>query len=236
MRNIKEFSDDRQKAWCLHCARTLAERTCNRDHVPTKSLLRHPYPKNLPVIEICSDCNSSFARDEEYFVAFLSAALSGSTDPDKQLHPRAARIFEAQSSLRARIEKSAQRYTTLGGEEKVHWMPDNRRIERVVLKNARGHAFYEFGEPMLEQPKHVWATPLIALTNEEREEFSSMPLTGCWPEVGSRMMTRTMTGEDMDGSWVCVQDGVYSYGVSQVGTMLVRSIIFDYLATEVYWD
>lgn len=236
MRNIKEFSDDRLKTWCLHCGRTLAAVNSNKDHVPTKSLLRLPYPANLPVVEVCAECNSSFSGDEEYFVAFLSAAISGSTDPDKQLHPRAVDIFRTQSALRARIEKSARRYTTQGGDERVLWVPDNTRIERVVVKNARGHAFFEFGEPMLERPTHIRAVPLMALSQAEREEFEAVPFNGLWPEVGSRMMTRLVTGEDMDGSWVFVQDGVYRYAVAQTGTMLVRSIVFDYLATEVYWE
>lgn len=236
MRNIEEFSDDRQKAWCLHCTRTLATLKTNKDHVPTKSLLRLPHPANLPLIQVCTECNNGFAKDEEYFVAFLSAAVSGTTDPSRQVHPVAGRILEKQASLRARIDRAARRYTTQGGEERVLWEPEKDRIERVVLKNARGHAFYEFGEPMLEQPSDIWAVPLIALSREEREEFEAIPFSGGFPEVGSRMMTRIMTGEDLDGSWVCVQDGVYRYAVVQEGTILVRSVIFDYLATEVYWD
>ena len=236
MRNIKEFSDDRQNDWCLHCARTLASLKTNKDHVPTKSLLRLPHPANLPLIQVCAECNGSFAKDEEYFVAFLSSAVSGTTDPSKQIHPVAARILEKQTSLRARIERAARRYTTHGGENRVLWEPEKGRIERVIIKNARGHAYYEFGEPMLEQPSRTWAVPLIAMSGEEREKFEAIPFNDGFPEVGSRMMTRVMTGEDLDGSWVCVQDGVYRYAVAQEGAILVRSIIFDFLATEVRWD
>ena len=49
------------------------------------------------------------------------------------------------------------------------------------------------------------------------------------------MMTRVLTGQDLDGPWVIVQDGVYRYAVSQTGGVLVRSILYDYLATEVFW-
>lgn len=236
MQNIFDFSDERQKARCLHCTRTLGGVTTNSDHAPTKSLLRLPHPANLPLIQVCADCNNGFAKDEEYFVAFLSAAVSGSTEPDKQIHPIAARIFQKQGALRARIERAARRHTTLGGEEKVLWKPENDRIERVVLKNARGHAFYEFGEPIFEKPSHVWAMPLLSLSREEREEFEAIPFSGVFPELGSCMMTRVITGEDLDGSWICVQDDVYRYAVAQEGTMMVRSVIFEYLATEVYWD
>ena len=49
------------------------------------------------------------------------------------------------------------------------------------------------------------------------------------------MMTRVMTGQDLCDGWVVVQDDVYRYGVAQCGVMLVRSVLFEYLATEVYW-
>lgn len=38
-------------------------------------------------------------------------------------------------------------YTTIGGEQRLVWKPDLERIERVVVKNARGHAFFEIGDP-----------------------------------------------------------------------------------------
>ena len=49
----------------------------SRDHVPSKVLLRQPYPENLPVVEICSRCNSGFAKEEEYVAAFVSAVVWG---------------------------------------------------------------------------------------------------------------------------------------------------------------
>jgi hypothetical protein len=48
-------------------------------------------------------------------------------------------------------------------------------------------------------------------------------------------MTRIITGQDLAGSWVTVQRGVYRYAVCQAGTMLVRTVLAEYLATEVFW-
>jgi len=56
-----------------------------------------------------------------------------------------------------------------------------------------------------------------------------------WPEVGSRMLTRVVTGQDLAGSWVTVQDGIYRYAVAQHGVVLVKSVLFEYLAAEVFW-
>ena len=50
------------------------------------------------------------------------------------------------------------------------------------------------------------------------------------------MMTRVVTGQDLHDGWVNVQDGIYGYGVSQCGGVLVRSVLYNYLATEVCWS
>jgi hypothetical protein len=77
---------------------------------------------------------------------------------------------------------------------------------------------------------------VIALSADERAEFESAGTGPAWPEVGSRMMTRMVTGQDLRDGWIVVQDGVYRYAVIQEGGMLVKSVLFEYLATEVHWD
>ena len=77
--------------------------------------------------------------------------------------------------------------------------------------------------------------PLTSLDNEQRSNFEDVGMN-VWPEVGSRMMTRYATGQDMENGWVIVQKGIYRYAVFQAGTMMVRSVIRNYLATEVYWE
>ncbi len=92
---------------------------------------------------------------------------------------------------------------------------------------------------MLAEPEHVWAVPLEAMTTAEREVFEDGESKGAlvgWPEVGSRMMTRVVTGQDLCDGWVVVQDGVYRYCVEQYGAMRVRTVLFEYLATEVSWS
>jgi hypothetical protein len=131
-----------------------------------------------------------------------------------------------------RLEEGVQ---TIGGETRCIWTPGAARISRVIVKNARGHAFFEFGEPMLREPDRVWWSPLEHLTPTQREEFEHFEFGPAWPEVGSRMMTRMITGQDLDGSWVSAQAGIYRYAVGQAGTMLVRTVLREYLATEVFW-
>lgn len=238
MERIEEFVDDRQKAWCIHCTRALAGLDISEDHVPTKSLLSKPRPHHLPVVTICRDCNNGFSRDEQYAVTFLSCVLSGSTDPQLQNNQSAARALDRSEALRALIEQAKTEYETRRGEKQIVWKPDMARIHRVILKNARGHAFFELGEPILERPKHISAVPFAGMSGSERAYFEGdndcCELAG-WPEVGSRMMTRVLTGQDMDSGWVVVQGGNYRYSVQQTGLLRVRSVWAEYLATEVQW-
>jgi hypothetical protein len=236
MDQIEEFADERQKAWCIHCGEWIAGLETNRDHVPSKCLLQEPYPAKLPFVQVCKACNEGFSLDEEYVVAFLGSVVVGSTDPDRQCNPKAARILRRSPKLRARIDRAKTEYKTLIGETRFIWKPESDRVNRVVLKNARGHAFYEYGEPMLSEPEYVRYAPLESMTRSQRDEFENMEFGLGWPEVGSRMMTRVMTGQDLSGAWVIVQEGVYRYAVAQAGIMLVRTVLFEYLATEVYWE
>ncbi len=239
MQKIEEFGDERQKSWCIHCARPLAGLETNVDHVPSKSLLTKPRPHHLPVVTICRDCNTGFSLNEQYAVTLLSSVLTGSTDPKKQPNASAARALTESPALRARIERSRTEYVTLGGETRILWKPDMHRIGQVVLKNARGHANFEYGEPMLDGSTHLWAVPLESMTATERQDFEGLSderSLAPWPEVGSRMMTRVATGEDMGGPWVVLQEGVYRYSVQQDGGLRVRSVLFEYLATEVQWE
>lgn len=239
MQRIEEFSDERQRSWCIHCTRPLASLESNEDHVPSKSLLTKPRPHHLPVVKICKECNTSFSLDEQYVVTLLSSVLAGSTEPKEQPNASAARALTESPALRARIERSRTEYVTLGGETRILWKPDMDRIGRVALKNARGHAYFEYGEPMLDEPTHLWALPLESMTATERRDFEGLSDEGSlapWPEVGSRMMTRLATGEDMVGQWVVVQEAVYRYSVKQDGGLRVRSVLFEYLATEVQWE
>jgi len=239
LEKVEEFVDERQKSWCIHCTRWLAELDTSEDHVPTKSLLLKPRPHHLPVVTICRDCNNGFSRDEQYAATFLSCVLAGSTDPEKQTNESAARALTESAALRAMIDRTKREFQTVGEETRIVWQPDMERINRVVLKNARGHAYFEYGEPKMEAPPRVWARPLESMSESERAEFEGLTGTGglaAWPEVGSRIITRIATGLDMDGGWVVVQDGTYRYSVDDAEGLRVRSVVWEYLATEVHWE
>ncbi|EMQ4855075.1 hypothetical protein AAIB78_000198 [Morganella morganii] len=237
MENIEDFTDERHKAWCIHCCSPIRDLQTNKDHIPTKGLLDSPLPPHTPQIEICKECNTSFSLDEEYFIILLSCINSGTTEPSAQKNPKIQRALIRNPSLMARLEASKQFRVDENGEKQIIWQPEIDRIHRIILKNARGHAFYEYGEPMLNAPTSVSAVPLIYMNQTQRNNFEKAggPVT-VWPEVGSRMMTRIMTGQDLDNGWINVQDNIYRYIVFQQSLLIVRSVIHNYLATEVIWE
>lgn len=236
MRRPEEFVDERHKGFCIHCGGTLVQSETSKDHIPSKALLREPYPANLPTVKICRDCNSGFSADEEYMAAFLSAVLTGSTDLGQQVSPAANRILAGNRRLRSQIERTKMEDRTLWGGTRTIWEPDMSKISRVIVKNARGHAFFEYGEPLLSEPEHIVVRPLETLTSKERVDFETIDMGAGWPEVGSRMTTRVITGQDLEDGWVVVQDGVYRYAVMQQSVMVVRIVIAEYLAAEVWWE
>ena len=243
MDQLIDYSDSRNKGFCIHCGSGLRHDASNRDHVPTRGLLNPPYPENLPVVEVCRQCNSEFSSDEEYLIAFLGSVISGSTTPDPAISSTASRILARSPQLAKRIARSRTIQGHLWDDAVLVWKPELSRIERVVVKNARGHILYELGVPVLEKPSRISICPIQEMTASQLEQFESVSLGSGWPEVGSRMMRRLVVfrAEDSEeiyfDGWQEVQDEVYRYAVSQESDgILVRMVLHEYLAATVLWD
>jgi hypothetical protein len=88
------------------------------------------------------------------------------------------------------------------------------------------------------------------MTNELRDSFDSPHQQQMFGEVGSRgiqrllvteMTLRAKSGEEstmnlLFNNWVDVQDGHYRYlAVDDVGGIVIRIMIAEYLACEVAW-
>lgn len=119
----------------------------------------------------------------------------------------------------------------------VRWTPDPARVERVLLKLARGHVAFELGVTHTEAPSRCRCAPLITLSQIERARFESRTQGAAWPEVGSRSFHRAVTGADLsEKGWVVVQPDRYRYVVFQDAGDVVRLVIGGYLACEVIWE
>lgn len=78
------------------------------------------------------------------------------------------------------------------------------------------------------------------MTESERERFETgvgARTVEVWPEVGSRAMTRAVTGDDVrPGGWITVQPEMYRYRVNWNDGLSVQIVVREYLAAEVIWE
>ena len=120
---------------------------------------------------------------------------------------------------------------------RIVWTPDIRRVERIVLKLARGHALYELNSAQRETPQSIQCIPFLAMSVEDRENFECAgagDLRG-WPEIGSRAFLRTAgvpPYNNQRGPWTEIQAGRYRYAVDEG---IVQIVLAEYLACSVEW-
>jgi hypothetical protein len=178
--------------------------------------------------------------DERYVVALIGCVLSGSANPSDQSNPQVAKLLRGSPKLTSRI--ADQQICTPGtGQDTVWWKPEAGRVERVLVKNARGHVLFESALPISQAPNSVSFRAIATMTDDEYQDFDGTDVGGSaganlFPEVGSRGLTRVATSEDLVDGWVEVQSGVYRYRVSHFDSeTVVRTVIREYLATEVIW-
>jgi hypothetical protein len=227
---LRSYADERLVAGCVHCGGSPG----TQDHVPSRILLDEPYPENLPTVPACASCNAGFSRDEEYFACLVECALQGSVEMVQR--PKIARILKDKPLLAAKLAQSR----TVARDGVVTFKVEQDRVDRVILKLARGHAAFELSEPQYGPPRHIYCAPLTSLSEETRDSFegSPSPLMAAWPEVGSRAMMRCLVAEGCmyRSDWIDVQSGRYRYFSLAEGAAIIRIVLSEYLACEVVWE
>jgi hypothetical protein len=228
MKQIRNSGDFREYSSCAFCGGNAG----TKDHCPSKVFLDEPFPPNLPVVPACEDCNNSFAIDEEYTASLIACAISGSVDPELVSRQRIARTLSRKESLRNRISASM-----IKREGALYFAPENERVERIFTKLAQGHALFELGIPVPYLPDVISVFALSSLSAESRDKFEQIPINSFLPEVGSRSLTRVITGEGVsDGGWIIVQPNLYKYSAQQSSSVEVRIVISEYLGCVVEWN
>lgn len=229
MRQIKTFSDYRLDTMCSYCGAS----PDTRDHVPSKILLNEPFPDNLPVVPCCDKCNQSFSLDEEYIACLIECVLCGTTDVENLKRDKVKKILKEKELLRQKIANSI---IEIDGQ--ISFNVELERLKNVILKLAKGHAKYENSEPMLDEPTHFAFKPLHTMTQDEIDLFLEDTVLTKSPEVGSRAIQNFLidSNNNVSSHWTIVQRDNYSYCVTaNPGSLSVRIIILDYLATEIIW-
>lgn len=228
MDQLRNYGDTRQTGSCAYCGRA----TGTRDHVPSRVLLDEPYPTNLPVVPACDECNQSFSLDEQYVACLVECSRLGTSDPAVLERTKVGRILRENPALASRLRQATERD---GGPVSPKVEPD--RLERVVLKLAKGHALFELNEPMYDPPAHVSALAFHNLGPEERQTFETPPQVRILPEVGSRAMQRMIVaGSSVFSDWILVQPGRYRYLTTAAESETdIRIVMSEYLACQVTW-
>jgi hypothetical protein len=225
--------DDRLKGFCVYCGGPPE----TRDHVPSRVLLDDPLPDDLPVVDACTACNRGFSLDEEYLACFIECVLAGSTDPTRLRREKIECLLSQEDRLATRIEASAR----VDDQGALMWKPESERVRNVVVKLGRGHAAYELSLPQLDDPQMVMVSPLVLLSEGDRQTFENAGSGEFreWPEINSRAFLRAVGADpygDQAGPWIVVQPGRYRYSVGQYGGVRAQMVLSEYLACVVEWD
>ena len=150
--------------------------------------------------------------------------------------PKVRRILDDRPALSARLKQAR----TVSENGEVSHSFEGERIERVVLKLARGHAAYELSEQQCGDPSHFMAVPIHTLSADTRSHFEEVPTSSAGREVGTRAMQRIAVlaawNTTVDYGWIEVQPKRYRYfAVADGAQIMVRIVVGEYLACEVIW-
>lgn len=228
MKQIKKISDLRLDGLCIYCG----GEPDTRDHVPSRIIIDNPFPDNLPVVPSCNKCNQDFSKDEEYFACLIECILRGTTDPEKLERKKIIEILTKKPKLRAMINEAL-----IVKNGQTYFSAEEKRIENVILKLARGHATYENSELQLKKPVSISIRPITLTSEDEQIEYFSHD-EGLLPEVGSRALQRLLiSDETVVNNWVIVQENKYQYSINQGKYgLVIKFLIWNYLACEVIWE
>lgn len=168
--------DTRFTGFCVFCG----GENETKDHVPSKILVDDPFPANVPVVESCLSCNNGFSLDEEYFACFLESVICGSVEPNLIRREKVRAILSRKPILASRILSSRVCDST----GLLLWEPEKSRIEKIIVKLAKGHAAYELSLPQTEAPTQISFYPIDLLSEVDRNNFEGFDedeIVG-WPE------------------------------------------------------
>jgi len=147
----------------------------------------------------------------------LHAVIAGSLYPDPTKHPEAATILRSNRHVVRSLKTGPDgQLLSFDDQRPFTLFPDVNRVRNVIVKNARGHAYHDIAEPLLEDPDHVDFAPLELMSQEQRAAFEAAGTDAelaVWPEVGSRMTALILAEEAVAGGWITVEAGRYRYSI-----------------------
>ncbi len=225
MEQRTNYADSRQTYFCAYCRGGLG----TRDHVPSKVFLDKPYPKNLPVVFACKECNESFSLDEEYIACLIECIKSNSCNVENLERENIKEILSRKPKLLERIKMQTKR-----GNNYLESELEKNRIKNVLLKLAKGHLLYEFNTPITNEEININYFNLLSLDEVSRLYFEIPPELTKMPEVGCRALGNIYILDEkyFCFNWNIVQAERYRYLTGYNGQFFVRIVIGESLACE----
>jgi hypothetical protein len=136
---------------CAYCRK---EKHSTKDHVPPKTFLATPYPRDLVTVPSCFDCNRGFQRDDEYTRTVVALDLRAHDNPSAVA--KLPEIFRSlQRPQAAGFAESIRRNLMASSILDANGQPlgsvftvDIPRIEATGKHIARGLHYHFGGSPL----------------------------------------------------------------------------------------
>lgn len=217
---------------CFQCGEKPPPGTLIAMRIPAQGTAQGARPGTVVRVKMCRTCALRASGDDAYLSMFLKherakvPMLSGpAADLDRDGRTC---VFTREEQLLANAH--------VDGMPRFISNPAYERILAVIVKNARVHAFTELGCTLPGWPDTLIVKMLPHATVAWITSFLQIDHTQTWPQAGSRLMVRMFTGENLKSGWIVVAPGRYVYTVFENGGVSVRSIIGEYVMSEVSWQ
>jgi hypothetical protein len=154
---------------CIYCQQSTAT---TRDHVPPKGIFGKPRPSDLIVVPACDACNTSFEKDDDYFLTLsMEWQASQTTGGGKVTQSRLRSMNRGNGAGRGLwwpIFDTMQRVEILtpGGIYVGDTLAINLNVKRItntINRTIRG-LFYEVTKRMLPVGDSVRSVPMEKFT------------------------------------------------------------------------
>lgn len=231
MSAIESHTIDLQQSGCFQCGSTPPPDTMIGMRVPSETMAHGARRGTVVRVKMCRTCALQTGGDDAYLSMFLKheiarlpEMLSRTSDPDQDGQTC---VFTHEEQLLA--------HAHYDGMPKFISNPAYERILAVIVKNARAHALAELGCTLQGWPDTMIVKMLPTTSMEWVTSFLEVDHTRTWPKAGSRLMVRMFTGENLQSGWIVVAPGSYVYTVFENDGVTVRSIIGEYVMSEITW-
>lgn len=236
------FSRNRKK-YCIYCGKSAD----TREHCPSKTFLKKPYPTNLPVLPSCEHCNNGFSTDELYTKTYIEYAKRINENKESN-HIGVDSLRPAEKDA---ISKLNERL------EKFNLNEPDYRIRRILVKLAIGHMVYELSEGYCIIDRDIELSSVeyyfrssLSEANWKKLDDPELIDDRILPEMGARAYRNIYVLQHMDNksedaegtsncicTWNIVQENFYKYvAIMNINQITVKLIIMNFLYAKVVFS